>query len=754
MSATHPVEGLGQTELQIEGMTCASCVRRVERALSKIPGVTEASVNYATERASVSHEGVEIGVLTKAVADAGYLAKPKDEPLATKEGMEGHAGMSHDEHAGHMAVESDERLKAMRTNLLMAVALTVPTVLLSMLWHPRPEWVNGLLLGLATPVIFWNGRQFFVSAWKGAKHFTATMDSLIALGAGASWLYSAYALIAYSGDAHMQSEHLYFETGAVIVALILVGKYLEARSKSRMSGAIQKLLGLSPKTATVVLEGGGEEERAVESLTAGTVLRVRPGEKLAVDGVVVEGESFVDESMLTGEPLPVKKTVGDHVTGATLNTTGALLYRATKVGKDTALAQIVRLVERAQGSKAPVQKLADRVSAVFVPIVILIAMGTFAVWMSRGAGFAEALIPAVAVLVIACPCALGLATPTAIMVGTGRGAELGILIKDGTMLEKAGAIRSVLLDKTGTITNGRPELTDVETFGSLSKDDALSLASSAELRSEHPIARAIVDGAKKVAEPQSPESFQAQGGRGVQAMVDGHAVVVGSLRIMEGRAVAVPDAAKARLAELESQSKTAVMLAVDGAFEAILAVSDQVGEHSREAVEQLREMGIVPVMVTGDNRRTAENIARSVGIDEVEAQVLPGEKANVVKRHQSQGRTAMVGDGINDAPALAQADLGIAMGSGTDVAVETAGITLLRHDLRGVSQAIRLSKATLNTIRWNLVWAFGYNVVAIPLAAMGKMSPMLAAGAMAFSSVSVILNSLRLKRFDAGREGS
>lgn len=765
MATTESKQGLNVTELQIEGMTCASCVRRVEKALSKVPGVTEASVNYATERASVAHESVDIAALTKAVSDAGYVAKPREDPHAQHmvvptpmdhSGMSqdgtSHDGMGHDEHAEHMAVESDERLAAMRTNLLMAVALTVPTVLLSMLWHPRPEWVNGLLLGLATPVIFWNGRQFFVSAWKGARHFSATMDSLIALGAGAAWAYSTYALAAFSGNSHHQSEHIYFETGAVIVTLILVGKYLEARSKSRMSGAIQKLLGLSPKTATVVLEGGREEEHPVEHLTVGTVLRVRPGEKLAVDGVVTEGESFVDESMLTGEPLPVKKTVGDHVTGATLNTTGALLYRATKVGKDTALSQIVRLVERAQGSKAPVQKLADRVSAVFVPIVILLAIGTFAFWMSRGVGFAEALIPAVAVLVIACPCALGLATPTAIMVGTGRGAELGILIKDGTVLEKAGAIRSVLLDKTGTITNGKPELTDVETFSSLSKDEALSLAASAELRSEHPIARAIVEGAKKVLEPHNPESFQAQGGRGVQAVVDGRMVVLGSLRIMEEWTVTVPEAAKLRLAELESASKTAVLLAVDGSFEAILAVSDTVGEHSKAAVEELKGMGIVPVMVTGDNRRTAENIARTVGISAVEAQVMPGDKAEVVKRHQADGATAMVGDGINDAPALAQADLGIAMGSGTDVAMETAGITLLRHDLRGVPQAIRLAKATLNTIRWNLVWAFGYNVVAIPLAAMGKMSPMLAAGAMAFSSVSVILNSLRLRGF--GKSGA
>ena len=739
-AATHPAEhdDRATTELRIEGMTCASCVRRVEKALAKVPGVEEASVNYATERATVTHgEGLDRSALARAVVDAGYGARPH-EAAEPKEHV-------HDEHAAHLATEPEERQSAMRTNLGMAIALTVPTVLISMLWHPRPEWANGLLLAMASVVTFWNGRGFFVSAAKSARHLTAGMDSLIALGAGAAWLYSAYALVAYGGDAHLQSEHVYFETGATIVTLILVGKYLEARSKRRMSGAIEKLLGLSPKTATVVLADGAEETRAVETLRVGDVVRVRPGEKIATDGTVVEGASYVDESMLTGEPSPVRKSSGDAVTGATLNTTGALLFRATKVGEDTALAGIVRLVERAQGSKAPVQRLADRVSAVFVPFVILVALATFGLWSLRGAGFAEALIPAVAVLVVACPCALGLATPTAIMVGTGRGAELGILIKDGTVLEKAGAARTVLLDKTGTITVGRPALTDVETFGALDEAAVRGLAASAELRSEHPIARAIATSARA---PAPPDDFEAQEGRGVRATVGGREVLVGTSRLMAERGVAVPENATVRLAALEAEGKTAVLLAVDDAFEALLAVADTVGEHSRAAVEGLKRMDIVPVMVTGDNRRTAESVALSVGIERVEAGVLPGEKAEVVRRYQGGGATAMVGDGINDAPALAQADLGIAMGSGTDVAMETAGITLLRQDLRGVPQAIRLSRATLATIRWNLVWAFGYNVVAIPLAATGRMSPMLAAAAMAFSSVSVVLNSLRLRGFE------
>ena len=720
-----------ETELDIGGMTCASCVRRVERALGKVPGVAAATVNYATERATVhlhpSAQGegkVGVQTLVAAVENAGYAAKPHQDAHASY----------HNEHTEHLAPEAEERTDLLRNDLLLAVALTIPTILLSMLWHPRPEWANLVLLGLATPVIFWSGRRFFVSAYKGARHLTATMDSLVALGAGAAWLASLDALVVHWGDAHRQSEGVYFETGATIVALILVGKLLEARSKNQMSGAIQGLLGLAPDSATLA-DGGAV---AVERIVVGDLLRARPGERIAVDGIVTEGESDVDESMLTGEPLPVPKGVGDAVTGATLNTSGALTYRATRVGADTALAAIVRLVERAQGSKAPVQRLADKVSAVFVPIVILIALATL---------FLNGVLPAVAVLVIACPCALGLATPTAIMVGTGRGAELGILIKDGSVLEKAGTVRTVLLDKTGTITEGRPALTDVETFGTLGREDALSLAASAESRSEHPIARAIVEAASGA--PTPPEAFRAEGGRGVRATVGGREVLVGSYRILSERGVLIPQEATARLEILESESKTAVLLAVDGVFEAILAVTDAVGEHSREAVASLKSLDIVPIMVTGDNRRTAENVARVVGIERVEAGVLPDGKAGVVAKYQGDGAVTMVGDGINDAPALAQADLGIAMGTGTDVAMETAGITLLRHDLRGVPQAIRLARATMGTIRWNLVWAFGYNVVMIPLAAMGRMSPMLAAAAMAFSSVSVVLNSLRLRRFEA-----
>jgi len=728
MSTTGAVE---TTDLDIEGMTCASCVRRVEKALAKVPGVSEASVNFATERATVHHDaGLVPEVLQQAVVDAGYQAHLHDARESEGGG-----------HEDHLRVESVDRLDGMRRNLWGALTFTVPTVLLSMFWHDRPEWVNGLLLGLATPVVFWHGRQFFVSAWSGLRHFTATMDSLIALGAGASWAYSAYALVALSGSSHHQNDHLYFETAATIVTLILVGKYLEARSKSRMSGAIQKLLALAPDTATVVRQDGTEESHPVAHLKKGMDVRVRPGERVAVDGVVTEGESYVDESMLTGEPVPVHKGVGDRVTGATMNTTGSFVFRATQVGQETTLAQIVRMVERAQGSKAPVQSMADRVSAVFVPVVIVVALATFAVWTARGATFAEALLPAVAVLVIACPCALGLATPTAIMVGTGRGAELGVLVKDGEALERASTVRTVLLDKTGTITQGRPKLTDVVPMGGFSAEEALALAAAAESGSEHPVASAITASQPT---PLVADNFVATSGKGVAATVTGRQVVVGTPEHLREHGADLGDTTIQT--QLEAQGKTVVFVSVDGRLAATLAVADTVAEHSAEAVASLRGLGVEPVMVTGDNKQAALAIAGQVGIDKVEAGVLPGGKADVVRHYQARGAVAMVGDGINDAPALAQADLGVAMGTGTDVAMETAGVTLLRHDLRGVAQALRLARATMATIRWNLVWAFGYNVVMIPLAALGKLNPMWAAGAMAFSSVSVVLNSLRLKR--------
>ena len=739
-----------QTELQIEGMTCASCVRRVEKALGKVPGVTEATVNYATEKASVSHAGdVQQEHLAAAVEAAGYSVKK-----ASKPSMVDHSKMSADEHAEHLRAESDAEIAVQRGNLWLSIALTVPAVVISMFWHPRPEWANMLLFVLTTPVVLWCGRSFFVITWKAMKHFTATMDTLIAMGAGAAWAYSTFALIAYTGNSHHQSENIYFETAAAIVTLILTGRYLEAKSKGRMSSAIQKLMGLAPKTAIVVRDGV-ESEISFESIVVGDRLRVRPGEKLAVDGVVVEGDSFVDESMLTGEPVPAHKKAGDKVTGATINKSGSLVYEATRVGSDTALAQIVKMVERAQGSKAPVQRLADQISSIFVPIVIAIALGTFLYWwLVLGVGIGAALVPAVTVLVIACPCALGLATPTAIMVGTGRGADLGILIKDAAVLEHAGTIKSVLLDKTGTITKGEPTLTD---FIVLSGDQAelLSLAATAESPSEHPVAEAIARGSiERGGSKRKAEDFKALEGKGIQAVVDGKLILIGSPRLIQDWSITASEEVRTRIDTLEREGKTATLMAVDGQLSAIIAVADVVGEHSAQAIGELKAMGLKPVMVTGDNRSTALAIAAQVGIEEVEAQVLPGDKAEIVRKHQQTGPVAMVGDGINDAPALAQANLGIAIGSGTDVAMETAGVTLLRSDLRGVPTAIKLARATLSTIKWNLVWAFGYNVVMIPLAMAGKLGPMFAAAAMAFSSISVILNSLRLRGFGRREESA
>ncbi len=718
-----------ETTLDIEGMTCASCVRRVEKALAKTEGVESANVNFATNQAVVVHsDHLGHDVLKKAVEGAGY---------GVREPQDIHTHHSASEHAEHLRLESEAEMGKMRRNLGMAIALTVPVVAVSMLWHPRPEWANMILMVLSTFVIFGNGGQFFIAALKALRHGSTTMDTLIAMGAGAAWGYSTYSLFAHSGHAHLQSEHIYYETGAAIVTLILVGKYLEAKAKTRMSDAIRKLAGLAPKEAWVVLPSGEEVLRPLDQIKVGDFLRVKPGERVAVDGVVESGESYVDESMISGEPIPVAKKEGDRVTGGTVNEAGSFVFRAEKVGSDTMLAQIAKMVARAQGSKAPMQGLADRVSSIFVPIVILIALGTFAGYLLTGHSLDQAVLPAVAVLVIACPCALGLATPTALMVGTGRGAELGILVKDGEALERAGRIQTVLLDKTGTLTVGKPQLTDVKALNGWSEDEALAQAASLESQSEHPIARAMVAGAVDRGLALRPVSgFQALVGRGISGVVDGQRLEIVRAEIgLEG------------VEALEKEGKTVFSATREDGARAIFAVSDVVSPTSAQAVSELKALGIHPVMVTGDNRATGEAVAAQVGIDEVEAQVLPEDKANIAARYQQQGPTAMVGDGINDAPALAQADLGIAMEEGTDVAMETAGITLLRSDLRGVPLAIRLSKATLGTIKSNLFWAFVYNVVMIPLAALGILSPMLAAAAMALSSVSVILNSLRLRRF-------
>lgn len=709
-----------ETELVIEGMTCSACVRRVEKALGKVPGVAEATVNYATEKALVKHDrSLGSKELIEAVVKAGYGAR-----------------------RGEIIVP-EPPLEAMKVNLWIAIALTVPVVAISMAMHPRPDWVNWVLFVLSTPVIFWCGRRFFVSAFAGLRHFTATMDTLIAMGSGVSWAYSLYALITMSGGHHGASEHIYFETGATIVTLILVGKYLEARAKTQMSGAIKKLAGLAPKTAWMKSETGDFHEVPIESLNVGDLIIVKPGEKIAVDGKVVEGESYIDESMLSGESIPVPKRVDDKVYCGTVSSGGSLVYSATKIGKDTVLSQIVSLVERAQGSKAPVQKLADKISSIFVPIVLVIALGVFVAWMMAGLPLSDALIPAVSVLVIACPCALGLATPTAIMVGTGRGAELGILIKDGTVLERAGGIKTLVLDKTGTLTTGQPDLTDAEFVGDMDKDEVFKIAASVESKSEHPIAKAISRASEQRIEVSE---FTSTAGEGIRAVVEGRKVLVGNLNLMSAEGVALTETAAARNSELVAQGKTVVLLAIDGKCQAIFAVSDRLRSEAVDAISELKTMGIQVVMLTGDNSKSAARVASEVGITEFRAEVRPGQKLEAVTDYQKLGPTAMAGDGINDAPALAQADIGIAMGSGTDIAMEAAGITIVGSNLKSIPRAIRLANSTMKTIKWNLAWAFGYNVVMIPLAAVGKMSPMLAAAAMALSSVTVIFNSLRLKR--------
>jgi Cu+-exporting ATPase len=714
-----------QIEFPVTGMTCASCQGRIEKVLRKVDGVLSANVNLATERAVVEYApGVaDFSVLKAAVERAGYgVIEPATTDAEEQEDTETVA---------RRAEVADKRRK-----LAVAMALALPLFVLSMardfgfispwliggaqathaghagMTHAaRADLLNWLFLILATPVQFYSGRDFYVNAWKALKHGTANMDTLIAIGSSAAYFYSV-AVLAFN-----LADHVYFETAAVIIALILLGKFLEARAKSQTSAAIKALMGLQAKTARV-LRGGVETEVPIAEVRVGEIVAVRPGEKVPVDGFITSGQSTIDESMLTGESMPVQKRVGDPVTGATLNRTGAFQFRATRVGKDTALAQIVRMVQEAQGSKAPVQRLVDRVSSVFVPVVIGIALLTFGVWYVATGNFTQALIFAVAVLVIACPCALGLATPTAIMVGTGTGAEHGILIKNAEALERASGLTTVVFDKTGTITEGEPAVTDVVT--ELPEDAFLRLAASVERNSEHPLGEAVVRAAQErgIALAQ-PQGFDALAGHGVRAQVDGHDVVIGSPKLMRDQNIDI-GALQDAIERLQGEAKTAIVVAVDGHAAGIIGIADPVKATSPAAIAQLKRMGLRVVMLTGDNRRTAEAIAERVGLasSEVLADVLPEMKAAEVKRVQEAGQVvAMVGDGINDAPALAQADIGIAMGTGTDVAMETAGVTLLRGDLRAVAQAILLSKRTMRTIKWNLFWAFIYNVIGIPIAA-------------------------------------
>ncbi|MFI8072111.1 heavy metal translocating P-type ATPase [Streptomyces sp. NPDC086033] len=731
-----PIATASEVELLIGGMTCASCAARVEKKLNRMDGVT-ATVNYATEKARVSYPaGVEVADLIATVVKTGYTAEepapPAEEPS-----------------------RDDPELTALRQRLLVSVALAVPVVALSMVPALQFDNWQWLALTLASPVVVWGAWPFHRAAWTNVRHAAATMDTLVSVGTLAAFGWSLWAL--FLGDAGMPgmrerfeltaggmdgASTIYLEVAAGVTAFILLGRYLEARAKRRAGAALRALMELGAKDVSV-LRDGREVRIPAERLEVGDRFVVRPGEKIATDGTVVEGASAVDASMLTGESVPVDVGVGDVVTGATVNAGGRIVVAATRVGADTRLARMAKLVEDAQNGKAEVQRLADRVSAVFVPAVILIAIGTFGGWLGATGDTVAAFTAAVAVLIIACPCALGLATPTALMVGTGRGAQLGILIKGPEVLESTRRVDTVVLDKTGTVTTGRMTLQEVHVVQDADEKQVLRLAGALEHASEHPVARAIAVGAEEQVGPlPGAEEFENVPGKGVRGRVEGHEVVV-------GRLIDVLPAELARAKEeAERDGRTAVVVGWDGVPRGVLAVADAVKETSAEAVRSLRALGLTPVLLTGDNRVVAGAVARAVGIDEVIAEVLPEDKVAAVRRLQGEGRVvAMVGDGVNDAAALAAADLGLAMGTGTDAAIEAGDLTLVRGDLRVAADAIRLSRRTLSTIKGNLVWAFGYNVAALPLAAAGLLNPMIAGAAMAFSSVFVVTNSLRLRAF-------
>jgi Cu+-exporting ATPase len=728
-----------KVELNISGMTCAACATRIEKGLQKVPGVIQAHVNLALETGSVEYDASQASVadLIRQVEKLGYQAVRKDE-------------QSEAETADRRAQEIERQTGKFLFSLILSLPLLWAMVshfsFTSFIWLPDMLMNPWVQLALATPVQFVVGKQFYVGAYKALRNKSANMDVLVALGTSAAYFYSLYMAIQSIGTgAHM--IELYFETSAVLITLILLGKLFEAKAKGRSSEAIRKLMGLQAKTA-VVIRYGEEMTIPVDEVRPGDIVYVKPGEKVPVDGVVLEGQSAVDESMLTGESIPVDKTVGDNVIGATLNKNGFLQIQATKVGKETALAQIIRVVEEAQGSKAPIQRLADSISGVFVPVVVGIAVLTFVIWywfVSPG-DFASALEKGIAVLVIACPCALGLATPTSIMAGSGRAAELGILFKGGEHLETAHRLDTIVLDKTGTVTKGEPELTDVFAYD-MDESELLALVGAAEKNSEHPLAQAIVKGiGEKGVSLGAAEAFEAIPGFGIRAVVNGREVLVGTRRLLAEKSISYEQAADV-MSSLEKEGKTAMLAAVDGRLAGMVAVADTIKPTSREAVKRMKGMGLTVIMMTGDNRQTAEAIARQAGIDQVIAEVLPEGKADEVKKLQQQGRkVAMVGDGINDAPALATADIGMAIGTGTDVAMEAADITLMRGELISVADAIVMSHKTIRNIKQNLFWAFAYNTVGIPFAALGFLAPWLAGAAMAFSSVSVVLNALRLQR--------
>ncbi|MDH5161427.1 heavy metal translocating P-type ATPase [Heyndrickxia oleronia] len=727
-----------KADFNLVGMTCAACANRIEKTLNKLDGVKNATVNFALETGSVEYNPSEISIqeMSKAVEKIGYQAIPKQDKEDTLDYRE-------------------KEIEKQKGKFIFSLILSIP-LLWAMVSHFKftsfiylPEmlmnpWVQ---FALATPVQFIIGKQFYVGAYKALRNKSANMDVLVALGTSAAYFYSLYVAIASIGSGEHMVD-LYFETSAVLITLIILGKLFEARAKGRSSEAIKKLMGLQAKTA-IVLRNEKEIEIPLEEVVVGDIILVKPGEKIPVDGIIVEGQSALDESMLTGESVPVDKTVGDDVIGSTINRNGFLKINATKVGKDTALSQIIKVVEEAQGSKAPIQRLADQISGIFVPIVVGLAFLTFIVWyvwVSPGE-FAVALEKLIAVLVIACPCALGLATPTSIMAGSGRAAELGVLFKGGEHLEQTHRINTIVLDKTGTVTNGKPVLTDIIVDGDMDEMTFSQLVGSAEKQSEHPLAEAIVQGiTEKKISLLNVDHFEAIPGYGIAARINNNHLLVGTKKLMQQNDINVDSAIK-RMEKLEEAGKTTMLVAINGSFKGMVAVADTVKDTSKQAIRRLKDLGLEVIMMTGDNQRTANAIASEVGIDHVIAEVLPEGKADEVKKLQQQGkRVAMVGDGINDAPALAISDIGMAIGTGTDIAMEAADITLMRGDLNAIADAILMSHKTIRNIKQNLFWAFAYNTLGIPVAALGFLAPWLAGAAMAFSSVSVVLNALRLQR--------
>ncbi|MCN9242149.1 heavy metal translocating P-type ATPase [Streptomyces sp. RY43-2] len=745
---TTATSGAAEVELAIGGMTCASCAARIEKKLNRMDGV-EATVNYATEKAKVSFDAaVSVADLIATVEATGYTAREPEPVRAEPEAGRG---------------EAADELLPLRQRLVTAVVLAVPVIALAMVPALQFDYWQWLSLTLTAPVVTYAAWPFHKAAWTNARHGAATMDTLISVGTSAAFLWSLWAL--FFGSAGMPgmrhpfeltiargdgAGNIYLEAAAGVTAFILAGRYFEARSKRRAGAALKALLELGAKEVTVI-RGGREVLIPVGELKVGDRFLVRPGEKIATDGTVVEGSSAVDASMLTGESVPVEVGVGDAVTGATLNAGGRLVVEATRVGADTQLARMAKMVEDAQNGKAAAQRLADRISGVFVPVVIALALGTLGFWLGNGAGLTAAFTAAVAVLIIACPCALGLATPTALMVGTGRGAQLGILIKGPEVLESTRKVDTIVLDKTGTVTTGKMTLLAVHTVEDTSEAEVLRLAGALEHSSEHPIAQAVAAGATaRIGSLPAPEDFANLAGLGVQGIVDGHAVLVGREQLLAEWAMELPAGLREAKAKAETAGRTAIAVAWDGRARAVLEVADAIKETSPEAIRRLRALGLTPILLTGDNKAVAEAVAAEAGIDagHVIAEVLPQDKVEVIKRLQGEGRSvAMVGDGVNDAAALAQADLGLAMGTGTDAAIEAGDLTLVRGDLRVAADAIRLSRRTLGTIKANLFWAFAYNVAALPLAAAGLLNPMIAGAAMAFSSVFVVGNSLRLRGF-------